>query len=99
VGTAASADAEPEPEPTGQTESADDESDDIDAEADDVDVDEATVGAIAELDDGDGADRDAVISTVVDRHGIDPEAVDEAIENAMMSGRAYEPSDGNLKAI
>jgi hypothetical protein len=98
-GTAASADAEPEPEPTGQTEPADDESDDIDVEADDVDVDEATVGAIAELDDGDGADRDAVISTVVDRHGIDPEAVDEAIENAMMSGRAYEPSDGNLKAI
>ena len=95
-----SAGTEPEPEPESETAATDDGSetdDDIDAE--DVDVDEATVGAIAELDDGDGADRDAVISTVVDRHGVDPEAVDEAIENAMMSGRAYEPSDGNLKAI
>ena len=86
------ADAEREPEP--ETEAADE-----DADGGDVDVDEATVEVIAELDDGDGADRDAVISTVAERHGVDPEAVDEAIENAMMSGRAYEPSDGSLKAI
>jgi hypothetical protein len=65
----------------------------------DVDVDEVTVEVIAELDVGDGADRDAVVSTVADRYGVDPEEVSEAIESAMMSGRAYEPSDGRLKAI
>ena len=65
----------------------------------DVDVDEVTVEVIAELDEGDGADREAVVSTVAERHGVDPDAVADAIEDAMMSGRAYEPSDGRLKAI
>ena len=58
-----------------------------------------TVEVIAELDEGDGADREAVVSTVAERHGVDPDAVADAIEDAMMSGRAYEPSDGRLKAI
>jgi len=64
-----------------------------------VDVDDVTADVIAELDDGDGADREAVVETVVERHGVDPEAVAEAIEDSMMSGRVYEPSDGRLKSI
>ncbi|PSQ10848.1 hypothetical protein BRC93_07745, partial [Halobacteriales archaeon QS_5_70_15] len=82
--------SEPEPEPPA----------DADADADtDVDLDEVTVEVIEELDDGDGADREAVVSTVAERHGFDPDEVAGALEDAMMSGRAYEPSDGRLKAI
>jgi hypothetical protein len=82
---------EPEPEPTAEPDDA--------TATEEADVGEVTVEVIAELDDGDGADREAVVETVAERHGVDPEAVADAIEDAMMSGRAYEPSDGRLKAI
>jgi hypothetical protein len=51
------------------------------------------------LDEGDGADREDLVATVADEHGADPEAVDDAIQDALMSGRCYEPSDGVLKSI
>ncbi len=65
----------------------------------DYDLEDAVVEAMAELDDGDGADREAVVERVVDEHGADPDAVDDAIQGAMMSGKCYEPNDGTLKAI
>jgi len=100
TGTGTEPEPEPEPEPAPEGEEAvDDEPDGEPDAGGDVDVDEVTVEAIDELDEGDGADREAVVSTVADRYGIDPEAVVDAIEAAMMSGRAYEPSDGRLKAI
>ena len=98
TGTGTEPEPEPEPAPEGE-EAVDDEPDGEPDAGGDVDVDEVTVEAIDELDEGDGADREAVVSTVADRYGIDPEAVVDAIDAAMMSGRAYEPSDGRLKAI
>jgi RPA family protein len=65
----------------------------------DVDLEAAAVSVMAELDDGDGADREAVLAAVVDEYGVDPDAVEDAIQEALMSGQCYEPSEGTLKAI
>ncbi|SNR55178.1 hypothetical protein [Halorubrum vacuolatum] len=88
-----------------ETVSAEDSTEDADAgaiEADasaGVDLETAAVEAMEALDDGEGADRDAVIETVADEHGAAPDAVEDAIQDALMSGRCYEPGDGLLKAI
>ena len=65
----------------------------------DVDLEAVAVEAMDELDDGDGAARDAVVAAVVDEYGADPGAVADAIEDALMSGKCYEPSEDSLKAI
>ncbi len=64
----------------------------------DVDLEAAAVEIMGELDDGDGADREAVMAVAVDRHGADPAAVEEAIQEALMSGQCYE-AGGGLKPI
>ncbi|WP_338739175.1 hypothetical protein [Haloplanus salilacus] len=66
---------------------------------DDVNLETAAVEVMEELDDGDGADREAVVAAVVDEYGADPGAVGDAIEDALMSGRCYEPTEDLLKAI
>ena len=65
----------------------------------DVDLENAAVEKMVELDDGDGADRDNVVSTLVAAHGVEPDTVEEAIGDALMSGRCYEPTAGVLKPI
>ncbi|EJN61349.1 hypothetical protein [Halogranum rubrum] len=79
------------------------ESDDTDAaeapSAADVDLEAAAVEAMDELDDGDGAAHDAVVAAVVDEYGVDPDAVEAAIQDALMGGQCYEPDEGQLKAI
>jgi RPA family protein len=75
---------------------------DADEEAgvpDDVDLETAAVEVMEDLDDGDGADREAVVAAVVDEYGADPGGVEDAIEDALMSGRCYEPTEDRLKAI
>jgi hypothetical protein len=52
-----------------------------------------------DLDDGDGANREAVVERVVDEHGLAPEEADDGIQNALMSGECYEPDDDTLKPI
>jgi RPA family protein len=69
------------------------------AESDDVDLEDAVVDAMRDLDSGEGAERDAVIEAVSDEHGVDPGEVEDAIQDALMSGTCYEPGDGLLKAI
>ncbi|GAA0537501.1 hypothetical protein ABNG02_12590 [Halorubrum ejinorense] len=94
-------------DPAGDEEAAEpaaetaDASDDAEAEADgeDVDLEAASVEAMSDLDDGDGAPRQAVVERVADDHGVDPEAVEDAIQDALMSGQCYEPGDGLLKPI
>jgi hypothetical protein len=54
---------------------------------------------MAALDDGDGADREAVVEAVVDDYGVAADAVEDAIQDALMSGKCYEPGDGVLKPI
>ncbi|WP_058366779.1 RPA family protein [Haloparvum sedimenti] len=88
--TDSGADAESEAEADGE-EAAED--------AEDVDLTAAAVETMRELDDGDGADREAVAAAVVDEYGADPEDVDDAIEDALMGGQCYEPTEGTLKAI
>ncbi len=72
------------------------------AEADvdeDVDLEDAVMDAMGELDEGDGADREEVVAAVVDRTGADPGEVEDAVQDALMGGRCYEPEDGLLKPI
>ncbi|CCQ34752.1 hypothetical protein HLRTI_000833 [Halorhabdus tiamatea SARL4B] len=85
-----------EPTPADQSEA---ETDDGPEEPADVDIEDAAMDAMATLDDGDGADREAVIDRVQDTHGVDADAVEDAIQEALMNGRCYEPSDGRLKSI
>ena len=68
-------------------------------EEEDVDLEDAVMTAMETVGDGEGADREELIAAVVDEHGVDPGAVEDAIQDALMSGRCYEPSDGTLKAI
>ena len=105
----ATGEAEPtgEPEPTEDSEpAAEPESSEDDeavpgaeAVAADADVDDAVMDAMRDLDEGDGADREAVIEAVVDATGADREAVEDAIQEALMGGQCYEPGDGLLKPI
>jgi RPA family protein len=67
--------------------------------SEDADLDDVVVETMTRLDDGDGADEESVVSTIVDEHGVEPEAVSEAIQDALMSGQCYEPADGVLKPI
>jgi RPA family protein len=94
----------PEGEPTEPTadngpveeEAADEET----AEpAEDVDLEDATVEVMGELDDGDGADRKTLIETVAQRYDASPDEVEDAIQDALMGGRCYEPDDRTVKPI
>jgi hypothetical protein len=85
----------PEPEPEPDTGAAD-EADDDEAE---IDLEDAAVAAMETLDDGSGANREAVVAHVVEAHGADPDAVEDAVQDALMSGRCYEPDEATLKPI
>ena len=96
--------AEPEPETTTseskpEGETAEPEPTDKPADGNEIDLVDAVMDAMERLDDGDGADRDALVSTVTDEHDVIREEVENAIQDALMSGRCYEPADGTLKSI
>ncbi|SDD33868.1 RPA family protein [Natrinema hispanicum] len=96
--TAESDESEPEteePEPAADTDDAASD----DEPAADVDLEDYVVETMEELDDGDGADRTAVIETVVDDTGVPADEVEDAIQDALMGGQCYEPDDETLKAI
>ena len=67
--------------------------------AEDVDLEDAVMDVMADLNDGSGADREAVITEVVETYGADREAVEDAVQDALMGGRCYEPDDGKLTPI
>ena len=90
--------------PADTTESAsptDADGDDSPADepTEDIDLEAAVVETMSSLDEGDGADRAAVIDRVASEHGVTDDAVDDAIQDALMSGKCYEPGEGVLKAI
>ena len=109
AGGSAGADAETdtESEVDGKTEDEDESTEESAEEGDDngddesaaVDLEDAVMEAMETVGDDEGADREDLIAAVVDEHGVDSEAVEDAIQDALMSGRCYEPSDGTLKAI
>ncbi|MFB6256192.1 MAG: hypothetical protein ABEH58_05610, partial [Haloplanus sp.] len=88
----------PEDLDEGAAEAPTDTAEDVE-EAADVDLEKAAVDAMSDLDDGDGAPHDEVIAAVVDEYGVDSGAVADAIEDALMSGKCYEPGEDRLKAI
>ncbi|AFK19124.1 rpa-associated protein [Haloferax mediterranei ATCC 33500] len=100
---------EPEPEPEPVSDTVDDDADEADTAAadteaddtaaEDIDLESVVVETMEDLDDGDGADHDDVLAAVVDEYGADPDAVEDAIQEALLGGRCYEPQDGVLKAI
>nr|WP_245188544.1 hypothetical protein [Halarchaeum rubridurum] len=77
------------------------ESDAEDAESapPDVDLEDLVVDYMDVLDDGDGAERDELVRTVLEETEADEDAIAEAIQSALMSGRCYESGDDHLKAI
>jgi uncharacterized protein len=70
-----------------------------DEPADDIDLQSAVIETMSELDDGDGADRSALVDRIADDTGADEDAIEAAIEEALMGGECYEPDDETLKAI
>ena len=91
--------SETEPEPESDTDAAAGADEAEEEAAEDVDIEAAVVEAMGELDDGDGADREELVAAIVDAHGVDPDVVEDAIQDALMSGKCYEPADGKLKPI
>ena len=75
------------------------EEDDDAAAAEDVDLEGVLLEEMSALDDGDGADREALIDAVATETGADADTVDDAIDDLLMSGQCYEPGDGTLKPI
>jgi RPA family protein len=65
----------------------------------DIDPEEAVVAAMDALDDGDGAEREAIIERVVEDHGLTREEADEGIQSALMSGACYRADDDMFKPI
>ena len=65
----------------------------------DLDLEDYVVDLMDELDDGDGAPRDEVVTTAADDLDADEGDIEEAIQSALMSGRCYESGDDHLKAI
>lgn len=63
------------------------------------DVKGEVLSVMKELDQGDGADRSAVVSAMTDRYAVDAAAVEDAIQEALMDGECYEPDDSRLKPI
>ncbi len=67
--------------------------------AEDVALEDAVMNVMTDLNDGSGADREAVITDVIDTYGADRAAVEDAIQDALMGGRCYEPDDDKLTPI
>ncbi|MEF8887543.1 MAG: hypothetical protein V5A30_07020, partial [Haloarculaceae archaeon] len=63
------------------------------------DLEDAVVGLMGDLDEGDGVTREDLVTAASDRYGVDAGTVEEAIQDALMGGRCYEPDDGTLKPI
>ncbi|MCU4799288.1 hypothetical protein OB920_02745 [Halobacteria archaeon HArc-gm2] len=88
-----------EDEEATEAEAAEGDESTEDVDLDEVELEDAVMDAMADLDDGDGAQRDDVLAAVVDRTGADPGDVEDAIQDALMGGRCYEPDDATLKPI
>ncbi|WP_232685828.1 hypothetical protein [Halobacterium zhouii] len=75
------------------------EMDDDEAGSMERDLEDAVVDLMAELDDGDGAPRDEVITAATEEYDADEGEIEDAIQSALMGGRCYESGDDHLKAI
>ncbi|MBX0287253.1 hypothetical protein [Haloarcula salinisoli] len=67
--------------------------------AEDVDLEDAVMAVMTDLNEGSGADREEVITEVMEGYSADRDAVEDAIQDALMGGRCYEPDDDKLTPI
>lgn len=81
-------------EPETETDDADEE-----PQAEDTDMVGAVIDVLQQQDTDDGVKRGTVITAVVEETGASETAVEEAIEEALLSGRCYEPKEDRLKPI
>lgn len=87
----------PDAEPSEDAASGSEDADTAEETAEDlVDV---VMAAMAELGDGSGVPRDALIEHVVEDHEATPDEVRSAITDALMEGRCYEPGDDHVQPI
>jgi len=63
------------------------------------DLEDAVVDLMDDLDEGDGVAREDLVGATTDRYGVETGAVEDAVQDALMGGRCYEPDDGTLKPI
>lgn len=90
-----------ETEPTDQ-ECADEEEDSTtteDAAESDEDIVDIVIDVMRELDAPDGSTKADIIEATQADHDFDEETIEEGIQDALMSGRCYEPEEGKLKPI
>ena len=76
-----------------------DETDESAESVEDVDLEDAAVETMEALDDGDGADRATLVETLAERYDVSAEDAEDAIQDALMGGRCYEPNDTTVKPI
>lgn len=90
-----------EPADTATDTPSTDDTETENTEADDsvADIESVLLDRMAALDEGEGADRAALIDAVVEHTGVDEDAVEAAIDDALMGGQCYEPAEGRLKPI
>lgn len=82
-------------------ESADREADHASEDADGsaVDLQAMLLDQMDELDDGSGANREALIDQVSEMAAVSEEAVQETIQDALSQGKCYEPGEASLARI
>ncbi|WP_248907288.1 hypothetical protein [Halocatena marina] len=110
--TASTTDAEPEPEsePEPEPESEPEPELEFESESDsepasesepdeEIDIESLLLDLMHDFDDGDGADREELTEQVSESAGVSTEVVDDTIQDALMSGKCYEPNGGKLKPI
>lgn len=71
----------------------------IEEDVDVADVQARLLDQMDALDENNGVDTDELIEVVMDETSATRDAIEEAIEEALMSGKCYEPEDGRLKRI
>ncbi|WP_435095777.1 hypothetical protein [Halarchaeum sp. P4] len=75
------------------------ETEDAESPPADLDLEDVVVDYMDTLDEGNGADRDELVRTVLEETDADEDEIADAIQSALMSGRCYESGDDHLKAI
>jgi hypothetical protein len=62
-------------------------------------LEETVMDRMRELNEGDGVERETLLTTVVGDYDVTPADVEDALESALMSGRCYESGEDTLKPI
>ncbi|MFC6961990.1 hypothetical protein ACFQJ8_08945 [Halocatena marina] len=90
--------SEPEPEPEFESESDSEPASESEPD-EEIDIESLLLDLMHDFDDGDGADREELTEQVSESAGVSTEVVDDTIQDALMSGKCYEPNGGKLKPI